>query len=228
MAPRSWWASRSATETPAPSSPARTDPADVPTNSSNSRASSRARPRGPSAHRPSRRHPARRRRPAPGPARASRGCGGHRALDRWLSQQLTEGVDDALAEDVEVGHRVAVGVEAVVDPAVVGRQPDATAPDPWRAASRDRSTASARRRHTSVCCGPGTLVMTRLNSRRDRPRPTRAPRECSVGGANPPSPARVRRRLPDRRPSAAAWRTRSGAAASTGRAPPPAGRRSRP
>ena len=43
----------------------------------------------------------------------------------------------------------------------------------------------------SGTCGPGTLVTTRLNSRRDSPRAARAPSACSVGGANPVSAIRL-------------------------------------
>ena len=87
-----------------------------------------ARPPARSARRPSRPRRARRRRPAPAPA----GAWSPSALPAL--DQLGERVHQALAQHVEVGHRVAVGVEPVVDPAVVRRQPDATAPAPWPAA----------------------------------------------------------------------------------------------
>jgi hypothetical protein len=43
----------------------------------------------------------------------------------------------------------------------------------------------------SGTCGPGTLVTTRLNSRRDSPRAARAPSACRVGGAKPVSAMRL-------------------------------------
>ncbi len=75
---------------------------------------------------------ARRPRDGRGPCAAGRGT---------VSSSVGERGLEALGEDVDVGHRVAVGVEAEVDAAVVGGEADATPPGPWRAARPGRRRA---------------------------------------------------------------------------------------
>ena len=133
--PRAGGRSRSATDDAGRrAAPASTEPADVPTNSSNSRTSmpSSSSQRLERADHPGRAQHATAAEDQP-PASGGRAGRSSRVFDRCSRASSAERVDDALAEHVDVRHRVAVGVEAVVDPAVVGRQPDATGPGPWPA-----------------------------------------------------------------------------------------------
>src|SRR6478672_2747839 len=113
-APR-WWLCSCSTVTPAPSIAAITEPADVPTRTSASRGSqpysSCTAWSAPIVHAAPRTPPA----PRTSPRVV---ISGHR------SDQLGEGLLDALREDIDVGHGIAIGVEPVEHPAVVRRQPD--------------------------------------------------------------------------------------------------------